>query len=86
MAPLPDAKTFFNNKGGRGQPESSDLRELVDKANKSGKERTGVNGILLGPALGKERRFVNYVSKLLNIFKSKLVQQQAVHDKSNENA
>ena len=53
MAPLPDAKTFFKTEGGRGQPESSDLRELVVKANKSGKERTGVNGILLGPALGK---------------------------------
>ncbi|XP_015779881.1 PREDICTED: adenylate kinase 2, mitochondrial-like [Acropora digitifera] len=49
MAPSPDAKTFFKTEGGRGQPESSDLRELVDKANKSGKERTGVNGILLGP-------------------------------------
>ena len=70
MAPLPDAKTFFKTEGGRGQPESSDLRELVDKANKSGKERTGVNGILLGPAVGKERRFVNYVSKLLNMIKA----------------
>ena len=35
MAPSPDAKTFFKTEGGRGQPESSDLRELVDKANKS---------------------------------------------------
>ena len=58
MAPLPDAKMFFKTEGGRGQPESSDLRELVDKVNKSGKERTGINGILPGPALGKERRFV----------------------------
>ena len=70
MAPLPEAKTFFKTEGGRGQPESSDLRELVDKANKSGKDRTGVNGILLWPALGKERRFVNYVSKLLNMIKA----------------
>ena len=49
MAALPDAKAFFKTEGGRGQPESSDLRELVDKANKCGKERTRVNGILLGP-------------------------------------
>ena len=49
MAPSPDARTFFKTEGERGQPGPGDLRELVDKANKSGKERTGVNGILLGP-------------------------------------
>ena len=49
MAPSPDAKTFFKTEGGRGQPGASDLRELVDKANKFSKERTGVNGILLVP-------------------------------------
>ena len=49
MAPSPDARTFFKTEGGRGQPGPGDLRELVDKADKSEKERTGVNGILLGP-------------------------------------
>ena len=74
MAPSPDAKTFFKTEGGRGQPGPSDLRELVDKTNKSGKERTGANGFYLShPALKKEHRFVNFVCKLMNMFKKKLI-------------
>lgn len=49
MAPPGDSTTFFKAEGGRGQPNPSDLQELVNKANKTGTERIGVNGILLGP-------------------------------------
>lgn len=49
MAPPGDSTTFFKAEGGRGQLNPSDLQELVNKANKTGTERIGVNGILLGP-------------------------------------
>lgn len=49
MAPPGDSKTFYKAEGGRGQASPGDLQELVNKANKTGEERTGVNGILLGP-------------------------------------
>ncbi|CAH3184688.1 unnamed protein product [Porites lobata] len=49
MAPPGDSKTFFKAEGGRGQTNPKDLEELVRKANKTSGDRTGVNGILLGP-------------------------------------
>ena len=49
MAPLGDSKTFFKAEGGRGQANPRNLQELVEKANKTGGDKSGVNGILLGP-------------------------------------
>ncbi|KAM7434430.1 Adenylate kinase 2 [Porites harrisoni] len=49
MAPPGDSKTFFKAEGGRGQTNPKNLEELVRKANKTSGDRTGVNGILLGP-------------------------------------
>ena len=67
MAPPGESKTFFKAEGGRGQPNPSDLQELVDKANKTGKDKTGVNGILLGPpGAGKGTQVaIDYVYKLI---------------------